>query len=242
IMQLYSVNSTVSYRPSVFNEPGIKPSLFPKKNPFLHDLVRPVKIGFPMLKKQKPLIVKSSIKDFVKTSAVSTHQVFESISNLIAFRRFLTDGFQLFKEEDLIRLNHNGNCIVGVVQHIGFFTTTLRGPIGLIILHNSKIDKFSIVNLTRSVDNEKLFGFHTRFDCKTNRKFFIKGIESVLEKNENVRDNSTYNMVILGNDINKMQVVCYVNYLKLETPKFRSYLQVRGQVLADIDRFIYTNS
>ncbi|MCL7037101.1 hypothetical protein MKW94_023297 [Papaver nudicaule] len=190
-----------------------------------------MKIEFPMLKKQKPLIVKSSIKDFVKTSAVSTNQVFESVSNLLAFRRFLTDGFQLFKEEDLIRLNHNGNCIVGVV-----------GPIGLIILDNSKIDKFSIVNLTRTVDNQKLFGFRTSFDCKTNRKFFIKGIESVLEKDENVKDNSTYNMVILGNDYNKMKVVCFVNYFKLETPKFRSYLQVRGQVLADIDRFIYTNS
>ncbi|KAI3970949.1 hypothetical protein MKX01_024596, partial [Papaver californicum] len=107
-----------------------------------------------MLKKQKPLILKSSD--------------FQSVLNMIAFKRFLDENPALFKEEDLIELNHSGNCIVGVVQHIGFLETTLIGPTGLIILHNSKIDKFSITNLTKTVCKEKLFGFHSLFDCKTN--------------------------------------------------------------------------
>ncbi|KAI3932468.1 hypothetical protein MKW92_023221 [Papaver armeniacum] len=232
-------NSNVSYGPYIFSKPNIESSLFTKKNPFLHDFLPPKNIEFLMLKKQKPLILKSSIKDLVKTSAV--FQAFQSVSNLIAFKRFLGD-FSLFKEEDLIQLNHNGNCIVGVVQHIGFLETTLIGPTGLIILHNSRIDKFSIINLTKIVWNEKLFGFHTLFDCKTNLKFYIKGIESVLEKDENVKDNSTYNLVTIQLPTDKIQVVCYVNCLKLQIPQFRSYLQVRGQVLADIERFINRNT
>ncbi|MCL7029681.1 hypothetical protein MKW94_002451 [Papaver nudicaule] len=225
-------SSTLSFGPCLLNKPCIKSSLFTDKNRILHDFVPPKKLVFPGLKKQKPLIVKSSVKS---TSAVLTNHiiplVFHSVAWVVRTLTFkpkancLSSGF--FEEGDLIRLNlhgnalrldHTGNCIVGVVQHIGFSETTLIGP---------------------TVGDEKLFGFYTLFHRKTDQPYkFIKEIESVLEKNEIIRDNDIYNGAYKRlND--KFEVACYVNCSKLQSPLFKSYLEVSGQVLADIDRSIY---
>ncbi|XP_026460212.1 uncharacterized protein LOC113361045 [Papaver somniferum] len=249
-MQSYSMNSSVSYGPYIVNKPYTESSLFPKKNPFLCNFVPPNKLA---LKKQKPLIVKSSIKDLAKTSAVLTNQIFESLasfdtwvvrslSNLIAFKpkaNRLSSGF--FEEGDLIQVNHDGNYIVGLVQHIGFWETTLIGPRGLIILQNFKIDKYSIETKTETVGNEKLFGFNTLLNCKTGKPYkFMKEIICVLEKNEIVKDNGEHNVVVnLPN--NKIEVVCYVNSSKLQIPQFKSYLEISEQVFADIYNNIYKN-
>ncbi|KAI3868292.1 hypothetical protein MKX03_000203 [Papaver bracteatum] len=222
-MQSSLLNSTLSLGPCAFNKPYNESSLFPKNNPFLHSFAPPKKLLLKVShKKQKSLVVKSSIKDFVKTSAVLTNQmfqslasfdkwIFQSLSNFIAFKsggRLFEDGdFPLFKEEDLIQIKHNGKCIVGVVQHIGFLETTLIGPIGLIILQNSKIDLCAIINFTKIMGSEKLFGFHA-------------------------------NAISFGGII---LVSCYVNCSKLQIPQFKSYLQFGGQVLTAIDRIGYGN-
>ncbi|RZC63995.1 hypothetical protein C5167_025730 [Papaver somniferum] len=248
---------SVSHGSYVFNKPYTESSLFTKKNPLIHhDFAPPKKLVFPVLKKQKPLIVRSSIKDVVKTSAVLTNQIIpvsifqslasfdrwvvQSVLDLIAFKpkaNILSIGF--FEEGDLILLNHDGNSIVGVVQHIGFFETTLIGPIGSIILQNFKIDRYSIINQTQTVGDEKLFGMYTRFDGKNYPHYtYIKEVKSVLQKIENTKDN--YKAVVtLPND--KFEVACYVNRSKLQSPLFKSYLEVSAQVFAEIDRNINRN-
>ncbi|KAI3899675.1 hypothetical protein MKW92_022326 [Papaver armeniacum] len=159
IMQSSLLSSALSFGPCLSNKPYTESLLFTKKNPLLlHEFVPPKKLVLTVLnKKQKPLIVKSSIKDSVKTSAVSVFQslasfdtwVVQSLSNLIAFKpkaNRLSSG--LFIEGDLIQVKHNGKRIPLMVQHIGFLETTLTCIGGLIILHNHKIDKGSITNLT----------------------------------------------------------------------------------------------
>ncbi|KAI3868293.1 hypothetical protein MKX03_000204 [Papaver bracteatum] len=166
-MQSSLLNSAISFGPHVFNKPYDESSLFTKKNPLLlHEFVPPKKLVLTVSnKKQKPLIVKSSIKDSVKTSAVSVFQslasfdtwVVQSLSNLIAFKprdNRLSSG--LFVEGDLIQLKHNGKRIPLMVQHIGFLETTVTCLGGLIILHNHKIDQGSITNLTIRVPATKL--------------------------------------------------------------------------------------
>ncbi|MCL7030802.1 hypothetical protein MKW94_003553, partial [Papaver nudicaule] len=272
-MQLSWVNSTVSYGHHDLNKPYIGNSLF-------HNIVPPKKLVFPLLKKHKPLIVKfsvknsvktcdvlteqmfqslasieSSIADLVETSAALTNQMFQSLasfdrwvlqslSNLIPYKPKANILFSGFCEEgDLIQLNHDGNCIIGVVQHIGFLETTLIGPLGLIILQNFKIDKYSIENKTDTVKNEKLFGFgfNTPLSCKTNEPYkFMKEIFSILEKNEITKDNDEHNVLVkLPN--NKIGVVCYVNSSKLQIPLFKSYLEVYEHVFTDIYRNFYRN-
>ncbi|MCL7026160.1 hypothetical protein MKW94_016144 [Papaver nudicaule] len=274
-MQLSVVNSNLCFGHYDLNKPYIGNSLFPKKN-----LFPPKKLVFSVLKKQKPLIVKSSveylaktcdeladqmfqslasfessIKDSIKTSAAFTNKMFQSLasfdrwvlqslSNLIPFKPKASILFSGFCEEgDLIQLNHDGNLIIGVVQHIGFLETTLIGPVGLVILQNFKIDKYSIENKTDMVANEKWFGFgfNTLLSCKTKEPFkFMKEIISVLEKNEITKDNDEHNVVVeLPN--NKIRVVCYVNSSKLQIPLFKSYLEVSEQVFADIDKNLYKN-
>ncbi|KAI3875041.1 hypothetical protein MKW98_019614 [Papaver atlanticum] len=146
------LNSASSFGPYVFNKPYAESSLFTKKNPLLlHEFVPPKKLVSTVSnKKQRPLIVKSSIKDSVKTSAVSVFQSLASFDKLVSFY------YGLFIEGDLIQLKHNGKRIPLMVQHIGFLETTLTCLGGLVILHNHKIDKGSITNLTIRVPTRKL--------------------------------------------------------------------------------------
>ncbi|RZC63994.1 hypothetical protein C5167_025741 [Papaver somniferum] len=231
-MQSSLLNSTVSFGTYAFNKPYNESSLFPKKSPFLHDFAPPRKLVLTVSnKKQKPLIIKSSIQDFVKTSAF-----FQSLSNMIGFKfgggLFEKGDLPLFKGEDLIQLKHNGKCIVGVVQHIGFLETTLIGPTGLIILQNSKIDLCAIINFTKITGSDKLFGFHTHVDCNTDPSFFMENIESLLDKDENVKENIAYSIVYMLRDPEKILVSCYVNCSKLQIPQFKSYLQFGGQIMS----------
>ncbi|MCL7026677.1 hypothetical protein MKW94_006759, partial [Papaver nudicaule] len=189
-------SSTFSFGPCLLNKPYIESSFLTNKNRF----GPPKKLVFPVSnKKLKSLIVKSSIKGSVKsTSAVFTNHIIPLVFHSVAWvvrtlsfkpkANWLSRGF--FEEGDLIQLNHDGNYIVGVVQHVGFSETTLIGPVGLIILQNLKIDRYSIENCTQTVGNEKSFGFYTLFHRKTDVPYeFIEEIKSVLEKNEIIKGN-----------------------------------------------------
>ncbi|XP_026380618.1 uncharacterized protein LOC113275352 isoform X2 [Papaver somniferum] len=161
------------------------------------------------------------------------------------FSQLLKSSLALAKsfviENDLIKFEHNGREIVGVVRdvvhHVGdLMETTLQCEHGL---EKFKISIFDVVNVTYRYyeGKERMWGIHTTVECKDGDvEKMVEEIKDILNAHDDVKCNSKLVMMdSLCPKNNKIIVMSFVTCSKLRSPPYVHYMEVRRKVLSEID-------
>ncbi|MCL7036888.1 hypothetical protein MKW94_006583 [Papaver nudicaule] len=147
--------------------------------------------------------------------------------------------FSVAKRNDLILLEHNGIEIIEVVQHvvdhIKLWEFTLLCELGS---ENLTISGNTVLNLTliNEENKEKMWLIYTSVECKDGDEREMKGeIKDALNAHKELKRNPKFVGVDSMNPGRKIDVIGHVTCSKLKTPNFEHYMEVRKNVLSEID-------
>ncbi|KAI3908546.1 hypothetical protein MKX01_009348 [Papaver californicum] len=171
---------------------------------------------------------------------------FEAIISIFkrVFSSVIKEPYRFVVENDQILFRHNGKEIVGVVQHVvrdhgdSLMIMTLQTELGL--LENFNISSSDLFNQTflDEEGNEKMWTISTVVECKDGDfEKMKKEIKDILNANDELNFISKYNYILVNSfdpEI-KIDAITHVTVSKLRTPCFEHYMEVRRNVLSEID-------